>query len=73
MSLLGVYNINKMTECTKVLPQAKPGPFNPPDQWYIDQWLQTTKQISTIAQALMDGTLLTDLLSVITGLLGLLR
>lgn len=62
-----------MTECSKVLPQAKPGAFNPPDQSYINQWLQTTKHSDTIANALLDGTLLSDLLSIVTELLSLLR
>jgi hypothetical protein len=39
LSLLGVFNINQLTECTKVLPAKTPG-FQFPDQQQIDQWLK---------------------------------
>jgi hypothetical protein len=38
LGLLGVFNINQMTECTKVLPARSPG-FQFPDQQQIDKWL----------------------------------
>jgi hypothetical protein len=38
MSLLGVNNINGLTECTKVLPVAVRGTFRPEDQYQVDQW-----------------------------------
>ncbi|KAH8892465.1 heme peroxidase, partial [Thozetella sp. PMI_491] len=38
LSLLGVYNINDLTECTKVLPMPVTS-FSPPDQDAVNQWL----------------------------------
>lgn len=73
LSLLGVSNINNLTECSKALPPASPGPFNPPDQSYLNMWLQTTAQSQPVAQALMSGNLLSALQSIISGLLGLLH
>src|ERR1700761_5010369 len=35
--MLGVFNINNLTECTKVLPPAIKG-FSPPDKSIIDKW-----------------------------------
>jgi hypothetical protein len=37
LSMLGVFNINNLTECTKVLPPAIKG-FSPPDKSIIDKW-----------------------------------
>jgi len=37
-SLLGVNNLNQLTECTKVLPRAIKS-FTNPDQFYVDQSL----------------------------------
>lgn len=74
LSLLGVYGINNLVECSKVLPQATTGSFNPPDQSYVDMWMQTTAQTPSVAQALMNGDLLSSLLeTLISTLLGLLR
>jgi hypothetical protein len=39
LGLLGVPNINQLTECTKVLPARTPA-FQFPDQQQIDQWLK---------------------------------
>ncbi|KAF2673131.1 heme peroxidase [Microthyrium microscopicum] len=39
LSMLGVNNINNMSECTKVLP-PRSGGFNPPDLNQVNQWLQ---------------------------------
>jgi hypothetical protein len=38
LSLLGVNNINQLTECTRVLPQRTAG-FSPPDNEQITKWL----------------------------------
>lgn len=65
-------NINDLTECSKALPPATPGPFNPPDQSYLNMWLQTSAQSQPVAQAMMNGKLLSALKSIILGLLGLL-
>lgn len=68
-----MYGINNLVECSKVLPQAT-GSFTPPDQSYIDMWVQTTAQTPSVAQALMNGDLLSSVLeALISGLLGLLR
>jgi hypothetical protein len=70
LSLLGVDNINSMTECTKVLPAAVTS-FKAPDQKKIDKWLSTgpgltgkAKQAADkIAADLFEGaTVVTDLI-----------
>lgn len=43
LSLLGVNNINSLTECTKVLPAAVKG-FKSPDQVNLDKWLNSNNQ-----------------------------
>lgn len=68
MSLLGVYNINNLTECTKVLP-ASTATYSAPDQALLDIWLKSTKNIKEIAKALRNGDLLTALASLLVGLL----
>lgn len=40
LSLLGVNNINQLTECTKVLPPATKG-FRAVDQYKLDKWLNS--------------------------------
>lgn len=56
LSLLGVDNINNLTECTKVLPRAV-REFSNPDQLRMDMWLgssaNTTEalQISEVVEA----------------------
>lgn len=57
--MLGVYNINNLTECTKVLPPST-GWFTASDQKDVDRWVQTTKNYKEIAQALLDGELITN-------------
>lgn len=70
LSLLGVDYINSLTECSKALPAASPGPYNPPDQAYLNSWMQTTTNSQPVAQALMNGDFLSGLKSIISGLLG---
>ncbi len=73
LSLLGVYNINYLTECTKVLPPHI-DKYSAPDQATIDKWLQTTGPVKQITDALMNGDLVTSLVglltSLVSGLLG---
>lgn len=66
MSLLGVNNINNLTECTKVLPMPTAA-FTAPDQDALLQWLQgkDTPQKDAGA-ALEDG----KSLSLVQGVLG---
>ncbi|KAI1074215.1 peroxidase [Whalleya microplaca] len=57
LSLLGVNNINNLTECTKVLPQAVLE-FNNPDQDSMDLWLNGSMvppETSLIAQTVEEG------------------
>ncbi|KAH7103589.1 peroxidase [Auriculariales sp. MPI-PUGE-AT-0066] len=68
VSLLGVYNINNLTECTKVLPPATKPYFNPPDASIIEDWVKTTKKIDVIGEALADGSLITSLGGLLSGL-----
>ncbi|KJR83649.1 ligninase H2 [Sporothrix schenckii 1099-18] len=66
MSMLGVNNINDLTECTKVLPMPTTS-FKPPDQEALQQWLQgkdTPKKDA--GAALEDGKALT----LVQGVLG---
>ncbi|KAK7966830.1 Ligninase LG5 [Apiospora aurea] len=76
LSLLGVNNINKLTECTKVLPGGIPS-FTPNDQANVDKWLNTADQSPTakkISDALHAGqSLLGWLFSLIKGILGGLK
>jgi hypothetical protein len=53
LSLLGVNNINKLTECTKVLPAAVTS-FIPGDQGKIDAWLNTTDRTEEAAEIAAD-------------------
>jgi len=57
LSLLGVNNINTLTECTKVLPNAVTT-WNAPDQSNMDKWLSTNThntQSDQIAASLQTG------------------
>ncbi|KAI0129148.1 ligninase H2 [Xylariales sp. AK1849] len=57
LSLLGVNNINNLTECTKVLPPAIKA-FSSPDQKNINKWLNSTVQSAltkNIADAMNNG------------------
>lgn len=53
MSLLGVNNINQLTECTKALPPFLVGFLNP-DQALLDSFLDGPVDTEA-AQKLMDG------------------
>lgn len=57
MSLLGVNNINSLTECTKALPPFLVGFLNP-DQASLDSFLNGPYNPQN-AQKLLDGNLLT--------------
>jgi hypothetical protein len=70
--VLGVNNINELKECSKVLPLARKG-FTAPDQDLLDKWLNTTEINKAVADAVLDGDLLTGLKSVIEKLKKVLR
>lgn len=73
LSLLGVNNINKMTECTKVLPPAVKS-FKASDQKKVDKWLSTGPDLKgkvkavadQIAAALFEGEVVVDEIPVST-------
>ncbi|KAK2614775.1 hypothetical protein N8I77_001577 [Diaporthe amygdali] len=78
LSLLGVNNINSLTDCTKVLPQPV-RTFVPNDRCEVKTWMSSTKNVPAIANALLDGKLITSipglsslLSSILGGLLGLI-
>lgn len=78
LSLLGVNNINTLTDCTKVLPQPV-RTFVPNDKCEVKTWMSSTKNVPVIANALLDGKLITTvpglsslLSSIVGGLLGLI-
>ncbi|KAK5658919.1 hypothetical protein OQA88_1734 [Cercophora sp. LCS_1] len=54
LSLLGVYNINNLTDCTWVLPQARRG-GGPEDQWVVNAWVNTTGEVPGVVEALQKG------------------
>ncbi|KAK0624866.1 peroxidase [Bombardia bombarda] len=68
LSLLGVYNINNLTDCTKTLPNAITT-YVAADQWIVDLWVGTTIHLQAVADALLNGSLITNLLSLILGIL----
>jgi hypothetical protein len=72
LSLLGVYNINNLTDCSKVLPPARTS-YSNPDQAVLDKWLASTKHSDPVADALRDGRLITSLLNAVLALLGKIR
>ncbi|EGY20776.1 hypothetical protein VD0002_g3576 [Verticillium dahliae] len=62
LSLLGVNNINKLTECTKVLPPTTKK-FSPSDQRKVEKWLNNTDRkgkAAKIAENLLAGDLVVD-------------
>jgi hypothetical protein len=67
LSLLGVFNINNLTECTKVLPQITAPSFNPPDEPVLNTWTNITEQIQPFAKAVMDGADLSGLAGLLNG------
>lgn len=77
LSLLGVNNINSLTDCTKVLPQPV-RTFVPSDRCEVKTWMSSSKNVPAIANALLEGKLITSvpglsglLSSILGGLLGL--
>lgn len=64
LSLLGVNNINDLTECSKALPAATTS-YTAPDQKKVDKWLNTTGSTSDnaqkVANAVNDGDNISDL------------
>ncbi|KAK4454539.1 ligninase h2 precursor [Podospora aff. communis PSN243] len=69
LSLLGVYNINNLTDCSWVLPPAiRPRYDNdgyPTDQWAINAWANTTINIPEIAEEVMAGNPITNLIGLL--------
>ncbi|KAJ9134396.1 Peroxidase [Coniochaeta hoffmannii] len=60
LSLLGVENINALTECTEVLPLARSA-FVAPDQEVMDRWLNSTEHSEGVADAVFNGDLVVGL------------
>lgn len=60
MSMLGVNNINSLTECTKVLPPAV-NSFTSPDKAVLDLWLQG--QYDQLNDMVDDAIMLTGIIS----------
>lgn len=60
MSMLGVNNINSLTECTKVLP-AEVTSFTSPDKAVLDLWLQG--QYNQLNNMVDDAIMLTGIIS----------
>ncbi|KAF2969393.1 generic peroxidase (class II-related) [Xylaria multiplex] len=52
LSLLGVNNINKLTECTKALP-ARTEEYKNPDQENMDEWLKSSR-VSLTSEEIAD-------------------
>lgn len=62
LSLLGVDNINQLTECTKVLPPAIKT-FNSPDSAIIKAWLKGRYDV--LGKYLENGDLLTGIFALL--------
>lgn len=60
LSLLGVTNINNLTDCTKVLPPAVTS-FSASDKCQVQQWAKTDKSAPAVAQAMAAGQLINNL------------
>ncbi|EFQ34364.1 peroxidase [Colletotrichum graminicola M1.001] len=67
LSLLGVDNINDLTECTKALPARTGSSFTAPDQAALDKWLATTDRVAKIADALRNGGNISSLINTVMG------
>ncbi|KAI0540100.1 ligninase H2 [Xylaria digitata] len=52
LSLLGVYNINQLTECTKALP-ARTEEYKNPDQENMNEWLKSSR-VSLTSEEIAD-------------------
>lgn len=70
LSLLGVFNINQLTECTKVLP-APTTSYTAPDQSLLNTWLKSTKKVDQIANTLRGGDVLSSVAAMIQSLLNI--
>ncbi|KAJ4415047.1 hypothetical protein N0V82_007563 [Gnomoniopsis sp. IMI 355080] len=63
LSLLSVYNINEMAECTKVLPQALKT-YTEPDEDLLEKWRNSDQNFPLVAEAIFNGSVVTpDLFS----------
>lgn len=60
LSLLGVTNINNLTDCTKVLPQPVKS-FTASDQCQVQQWVKTDKAAPAVASAMAAGKLIINM------------
>lgn len=60
LSLLSVYVINNMTECTKVLPQ-RIASFTEPDRELVDDWVKTDARLPAVAETVFNGSKVTML------------
>ncbi|KAJ0161516.1 Versatile peroxidase VPL2 [Colletotrichum tanaceti] len=67
LSLLGVDNINDLTECTKALPARSGSTFNAPDQAALDKWLATKDRVAKIADELRHGGNISNLITSVLG------
>jgi len=66
LSLLGVYNINQLVECTRALPPAIRGSYRAKDQDAVDQWVQTKEKVEQVGETLAAGDLVDGFLGLIT-------
>lgn len=67
LSLLSVYQINEMVECTKVLPPAVKT-FTEPDEGFLDKWRDSHQNFPLVAEAIFDGSVVTpDLFRNVSG------
>ncbi|KAK2063731.1 peroxidase [Colletotrichum caudatum] len=67
LSLLGVNNINNLTECTKALPARTASAFKAPDQAALDKWLATKDRVAKVADELRNGGNITSLIGSVMG------
>ncbi|KAL0933746.1 ligninase h2 precursor [Colletotrichum truncatum] len=72
LSLLGVNNINSLTECTKALP-PRISTYNAPDQKVLDKWLATKQRVAKIAEELRNGGNISSLGGLIDNILGWIK
>lgn len=62
-----MYNINNLTDCTRVLPLARPN-FKAIDQDLVEKWLNSTEVNKKVADAVLNGDILTGLKAIIDAL-----
>lgn len=72
LSLLGVFNINSLTECSKVLP-ATTTSYTAPDLSLLNAWLSTTKKVDSVANVVRGGNLLSTIANTVQNMLNLLN